>query len=685
MTNKSLSGRLRKAAGLYGNHIPIVAVLCVLCLIIFPMPTPMLDAALALNLTLSVLLLALSVYVPHALHLSTFPTLLLVTTLFRLGLNIASTRQILLNGYAGEIITTFGQLVVGGDVIVGFVVFIIIAIIQFVVIAKGSDRVAEVGARFSLDALPGKQMAIDADLRAGMLSKADAVERRRQLEQTSQFYGAMDGASKFVKGDAIAGLLIALINVIGGILIGSAVNGHPLADTARLYTVLTVGDGLVSQIPSLLISFAAGILITRVASIDSDTSVGTDIGNQIASQPKAMLAAALVAVGFALVPGFPAIAFLGLAAIFGVAAILIPRLRVTGSSKAPLSQHWARRDGASTTATPSDIGLSLPLRVRVAPALLSKFSSVELDRRLLVLRERFRETGVPYPGLRLSADSALATNSFAIDIDEVTVAQGKIEKAAESNAGGAMQRAARSAVSSRAVHGAEQVVTGEQELVDQIDQLICRKPWRFLGIQETSYLQEGLSRHFPQLVNLLTEKIPLFVLRDVLVELLKAGIGIRNLRAISEGLAKGSVHPSDIDGLVSAARIALASQISNAWCGEEKNIALVVLDPDLEAFLRQKCIASDSGKHIDLPVSEHRKFVQHVLSGMRSAWQQHKNAVLVTGHDLRRSVEDMLRGGDRSVTVLAVEEISDEVSISIVHTINADDMDMSTEHDMASR
>jgi type III secretion protein V len=674
-TNNSISGRLRKTVERYGDHLPIFTVLGVLCLIIFPLPTPVLDVALALNLTLSVLILALSIYVPHALHLSTFPTLLLVTTLFRLGLNIASTRQILLNGYAGEIITTFGRLVVGGNVIVGFVIFIIIAIIQFVVIAKGSDRVAEVGARFSLDALPGKQMAIDADLRAGMLTKADALERRRQLEQTSQFYGAMDGASKFVKGDAIAGLLIALINVIGGILIGSAVNGHPLAETARLYTVLTVGDGLVSQIPSLLISFASGILITRVASIDSETSVGADIGKQIAAQPKAMMAAAVVAVAFSLVPGFPLFAFLGVGILLASAAILIPRLRVTGNSKAQLNQHWARRDGS----TPGDVSMSLPLHVRVAPALLNRFNALELDRRLLALRERFCESGVPYPGLRLSGDSALEASNYAIDIDEVMIARGSIAATAESKIGRGIQRAARSAVSNESAAGVEKMVSGEAELVDAVTELVCRKPWHFLGIQETSYLQEGLSRHFPQLVQLLSEKIPLFLLRDVLVELLKSNISIRNLRAIAEGLTKGTTHASDFDGLVAAARNALASQISNVWCDVDKSLSLVVLSPALEAFLRRKLIVSDRGKRIDLHLNEHQRFSLRVVDGMRSVWQHHKNAVLITGHDLRSSVEELLRSSDMLTAILAVDEISDDVGYRIVHTIEVDDIDTELE------
>ncbi|KVD55019.1 type III secretion protein [Burkholderia ubonensis] len=668
MADKQYGRRLQNAFGRHVDSIPIIAVLGVLCLIIFPLPIPALDVALALNLTISVLILALSVYIPHALHLSTFPTLLLVATLFRLGLNIATTRQILLNGYAGDIITTFGKLVVGGDVVVGFVVFIIIAIIQFVVVAKGADRVAEVGARFSLDALPGKQMAIDADLRAGMISKADALERRRQLEQTSQFYGAMDGASKFVKGDAIAGLLIAIVNVVGGIVIGTAVNGHPLADTARLYTVLTVGDGLVSQIPSLLISFAAGILITRVASIDSATSVGADIGSQIASQPRAIFAAAVVAAGFALVPGFPTLAFLGLSVLLTLLAAMIPRLSVMGRGTALARQQWARREGVATTVVEGDLGSSVPLRVRLAPELFDQLKPLELDRLLLTLRERFRESGVPYPGLKLASDRSLTDLGYAVDIDEVAIADGQLERIPDD---GERKRG----LSLPSLPGRNDADVGSQialeaMLVGRIGDAICAKPWRFLGIQEASYLQDALSRHYPQLVNILADRIHLFVFRDVLVELLRTGVGIRNLRAIAEGLTKGSAQPNDLDGLVSSARQALSSQISGQWGGTERCIPIVVLAPELEAVLRQRLIASGQVKFIDLQVEEQHAFVQQVIADMQTTWRDHPGAVLVTGQDLRRSVEALLRGGERGVTVLAVEEISDEVTYRVLQTIS---------------
>ncbi|MGU8077168.1 FHIPEP family type III secretion protein [Burkholderia pyrrocinia] len=671
MVDKRYGRKIQHAFGRHVDSIPIVAVLGVLCLIVFPLPTSILDIALALNLTISVLILALSVYIPHALHLSTFPTLLLISTLFRLGLNIASTRQILLNGYAGDIITTFGKFVVGGDVVVGFVIFIIIAIIQFVVVAKGSDRVAEVGARFSLDALPGKQMAIDADLRAGMISKADALERRRQLEQTSQFYGAMDGASKFVKGDAIAGLLIAVVNVVGGIVIGTAVKGNPIGETARLYTVLTVGDGLVSQIPSLLISFAAGILITRVASIDSATSVGADIGGQIASQPRAIFTAAIVAAAFALVPGFPTLAFLGLAALLASLAALIPRLRVMGQSKVIARQHWARRDGVASAVIEGDLGSSVPLRVRLAPNLFDQLKPLELDHLLLGLRERFRESGVPYPGLKLGADPLLTELSYAIDIDEIVIADGYLEIGP-----GVSEHRRRLSLPGREDADHTTHISLDASLVDRISDAICAKPWRFLGIQEASYLQDALSRHYPQLVNLLAERIHLFVFRDVLVELLKTGIGIRNLRSIAEGLTRASAQPNDIDGLVSSARQALSSQISSLWAGQDRSIPIVVFAPDFEATLRQKLITTGHIKFIDFRVDEQHMFVQQVISEMQSVWNTHPGAVLVTGQDLRRSVETVLRGsGEQGVVVLAVEEISDEVAYRILHTITVGEIE----------
>ncbi|MDR6504012.1 type III secretion protein V [Burkholderia ambifaria] len=655
--------------------MPVIALVVVLALVIFPLPPLLLDFALAANITMASLVLALSLFVPHALHLSTFPTLLLITTLFRLGLNIASTRQILLDGYAGEIILAFGQLVVGGNVIVGLVVFIIIAIIQFIVVAKGSDRVAEVGARFSLDAMPGKQMSIDADVRAGTLNRAEAMARRRQLEQTSQFYGAMDGATKFVKGDAIAGLLIAFVNIVGGILIGTVMNGHPLADTAQRYTVLTIGDGLVSQIPSLLISFAAGILITRVASHDADTSVGADIGAQIAAQPKALFTSAAIAGGFALVPGFPTFAFLLMGIALTAGGIRVQRARMAGKSKAQTRRDWARGDGESAASAPVDTGLLCRLRMRVNGALLARLSVVELDRRLNALRDKFRETGVPYPGMRLSVDKALNEGAYTVEIDEVVIARGFVELPKRGRATAETMQRGISELGDEVGAMKQSGPTMETRLVDAAAEVICRRPWQFLGIQETSQLMDRLGQHSPRLVALVLERTTLPVLREVLITLLKAGLHIRNLRAIAEGVANSGADGGDVCGLVASARTALASQISMQWSNEDGELKVVVMSAPLEAFLRGRYVATAYDRHFDLNTDIYRRVIEELLDAIHEAWTIHPQAVLMTGADLRKALEDMLHNGEHGVAVVAVEELAEGHAFQIVRTVEIDGLE----------
>ncbi len=306
-------------------------IVAVIALMILPLPPFMLDTLIALNLSLSVILLMVSLYISSPLGLSTFPSLLLFTTLFRLSLNIAATRQILLHADAGDIIFTFGNLVVGGDIIVGIVVFLIIAIVQFIVIAKGAERVAEVGARFTLDAMPGKQMSIDADLRAGLIDKEEARTRRSLLERESHLYGAMDGAMKFVKGDAIAALIIAAVNIIAGLSVGTLRKGMDLGTALDTYSVLTVGDALVSQIPSLFVSIAAGVLITRVAdpARKQGEGLGGEIAEQIRAHPRALLIAAVVVTGLILVPGFPKLQFFALAAASWLCRLLVAARKTT--------------------------------------------------------------------------------------------------------------------------------------------------------------------------------------------------------------------------------------------------------------------------------------------------------------------------------------------------------------------
>ena len=318
-------------------------VVAVIVMMALPLPAWSLDMLVAVNIALAVLLLLVALFIPTPLAFSTFPAVLLVTTLFRISLNVATTRQILLHAHAGDIIAAFGRLVVGGSLVVGLVVFLIITVVQFIVVAKGAERVAEVSARFTLDAMPGKQMSIDADLRAGMLSQAEAVQRRRELVQESQFYGAMDGAMKFVKGDAIAGIVIVLVNLLGGIAIGTLSMGLGFGAAVQKFSVLSIGDGLVTQIPALFVSIAAGIAITRTAP-DGSANLGQQIGRQLGGQPRALLMSAGVMVLFAGVPGFPTFTFLGLAALLGVLGVTLTRTpRAQGQQRAEQGARGVRQ------------------------------------------------------------------------------------------------------------------------------------------------------------------------------------------------------------------------------------------------------------------------------------------------------------------------------------------------------
>ncbi|MCA9671634.1 MAG: FHIPEP family type III secretion protein, partial [Myxococcales bacterium] len=348
---------LRGALSRYSDLMLAGTVVGIVAMMIIPLPTLLLDILISANIAISVTLLLVSIYVSDALSIATFPSILLITTLLRLGLNVSSTRLILLQADAGQVIYSFGEFVVAGNLVVGVVVFLILTIIQFVVVAKGSERVAEVAARFTLDAMPGKQMAIDADLRGGAIDMDGARRQRAALQRESQLYGSMDGAMKFVKGDAIAGILITIINIVGGLLIGVLQRGMSAAEAGTIYTLLTVGDGLVSQIPALLISVAAGIVVTRVASEDKQGAhLGRDIGEQVLAQPRAIgIAAALLAL-LAIVPGLPTIPFLLLAAVAGAVAYGLTRRSAASRGRGVASARGAAgRSGSRAASDVADV------------------------------------------------------------------------------------------------------------------------------------------------------------------------------------------------------------------------------------------------------------------------------------------------------------------------------------------
>ncbi|MBU6191298.1 MAG: FHIPEP family type III secretion protein, partial [Betaproteobacteria bacterium] len=410
-----------------------VMIVAIIFMMILPLPTLAVDVLIGMNMTLSAVLLMVAMYLPTPLAFSSFPSVLLVTTLFRLGISIATTRLILLQGDAGSIIDTFGNFVVGGNLVVGLVVFLILTIVQFVVITKGAERVAEVAARFSLDAMPGKQMAIDGDMRAGTIDMDEAKRRRRAVEKESQLYGAMDGAMKFVKGDAIAGLIIVAVNLLGGILIGMLQRGMTAGKAMQTYSILSIGDGLISQIPALFISICAGIIVTRVQSDEGPSNVGKDIGSQIMAQPRALIIGGCIALGMGFIPGMPSFVFLMLGIpLIGMGIAMRPRRKIdekTGEiTEVPA---LAASDAAARKPTRGDgtdeFVPTVPLILDVADNLKGSLKAEELNDELIKIRRAlYFDLGVPFPGIQLRFNDRLEPNTYHVVLTEVPVAQGML-------------------------------------------------------------------------------------------------------------------------------------------------------------------------------------------------------------------------------------------------------------------
>jgi type III secretion protein V len=404
-----------------------ILIVAIIALMILPMPTPVVDALIAANLTIAVTLLMLSIYIPSALSLSSFPTLLLFTTLFRLSLNITTTRSILLYAFGGSIIDTFGNFVVAGNFVVGGVIFLIITIVQFLVIAKGAERVAEVGARFTLDAMPGKQMSIDADLRAGVIEMEEAQQRRSDVEKESQLYGAMDGAMKFVKGDAVAGLIVTAINIIGGLTIGVTQKGMSAGEAVQTYSILTIGDGLVSQIPALFISITAAVITTRVSS--TGNNLGDDIGVQVLGQPKALLVSGCITVAFGMIPGFPKVPFMVLGlGMAGIGYTLRQAAKMPEESPQPDYVAAMTADGQKAAPVRQDgeeFSVTVPLMIDVDARVQDSIDPQILNDELIRIRRAlYLDLGVPFPGINLRFNENLQNGSYMIMLQEIPVSQG---------------------------------------------------------------------------------------------------------------------------------------------------------------------------------------------------------------------------------------------------------------------
>jgi type III secretion protein V len=670
--------------GRFGGDIGIgVLIITVLGLIIAPVPLLVIDALLAVNLMISLLLLMVVMYVPSVVNLSTFPTLLLFTTLFRLALNIASTKAILLTAEAGHVIEAFGNLVVGGNVVVGFVVFIIITLVQFIVIAKGSERVAEVGARFTLDALPGKQMSIDADLRAGMITGEQARARRDLLAMESSLHGGMDGAMKFVKGDAIAGLVITGINILGGIAIGVVYFDMTAGEAATRFTVLSIGDAMVSQIPSLLICIAAGVLVTRVADerrAGHAVSVGEEIGEQLASNPQPLILAAVLLFGFAIIPGFPALPFLALVALLLVVAYRRSKKAKSqpGGSSTPLPALM--RDGpraAAPTILSKSREFTSPLSIQISPQISQALDVPGLDAAFARERDMLQETlGLPFPGIDVVIGRDLEPTAYRILIFDVPVDRGDLQPNAlllidadESVRGVCEQHGAACgqeltywiALPRRREIGTAAVIAHEEVLARHAIAALQRQAHLFMGVQEVQWILEKAQKDYPNLVAEAMKAMPTTKIAEVLRRLLEEQVPLRNVRAILESMVAWGSKEKDPLMLTEYARAELGRFLAHRASAGGGQLEAVMLDPAVEQTVRQSIKQTPAGNFLALPPETIEQIAESVLKLAGRAPQAAR--AVVTSMDIRRYVRKMLERKAPWLQVYSFQELGGHVEL----------------------
>ena len=674
----------------------------IIAMMIIPLPTVLLDVLLATNISLAVVLLLASIYVTQPIRMSTFPTILLITTLFRLGLNVSSTRLILLQADAGEVIRSFGHFVVAGNIVVGAIVFLILTLIQFIVIAKGSERVAEVAARFNLDAMPGKQMAIDADLRAGMIEQAEARSRRKTLERESQLYGSMDGAMKFVKGDAIAGIVITLINLIGGLIVGVYQMGMSSGEAIETYSLLTIGDGLVSQIPALVISTAAGMVVTRVASEDEESHLGQDISSQLLGQPKAIAIAAVTMLLLAAVPGLPWFPFLILGSICGFTAYsLLKRrraelpTRARGDPPGLLESFGAAFDDPDETFGDAETrSLVEPITVELSRGLtplVDRGGDGAIFAEVLVPRVReaiFRDLGVSLPAIRVRGDAPnVPAGSYRIQIKEVPLGAGDLPAdrvlalappgflaghelvAEEADLTGLEHRASwiPLADAPRARALGIPVVAGAELIAEHLEALLRRYAYEFVTIQETRGLLDALEVSHPHLVEELVPKpVTVPLLSEVLRRLVEEGINIRHLADILPVLAGWLKTEKDPVLLTEYCRVALKRQITHQFAGTSGALSAIVLDPEIEQCVSEAIQRTDSGSYLALEPDLSQDILVAAHRALEPALAAGEPAVLLTSMETRRFVRKLLEVELPGVTVLSYQELAPDLDIQPV-------------------
>ncbi len=678
----------------HSDAIIVVLILAILGSMVLPVPPFLLDILLTTSITLSLIMLMATVYINNPLQISAFPSLLLIATLFRLSLNVATTRRILLHGHegpdaAGKLIESFGQFVVGGNYIVGIIVFIVLVTINFIVITKGTERISEVGARFTLDAMPGKQMAIDADLNAGLIDEQEAKRRREEIAKEADFYGAMDGASKFIRGDAVAGIIITLINIVGGIAIGTLQQGMDIATAAANFTLLTVGDGLVSQIPSLITSTAAGLMVTRAV---SETNLGKEIFSQLTSYPKAlyMTAGALFIIG--IVPGMPFVPFATLASILAITAYMMQlemknrEVQEAEEKAKELLQQSSEEEEEEFVVQPETIAFEIGYGLI---PLVDESQGGEMIKRIKSLRKQLsRELGLLVPLIHIKDNLELGSGEYRILIKGIEVARGEVHPGKylaidTGNTRGKIE----GIETTEPTFGLKAYWIDEKDrdkakmlgytvvdiptvIITHLSEVIKAHSYEILGRSETKELVEALAKRYPIVKEIVPEQVSYSILHRVLQNLLKENIPIKDLLSIIEALADNITKTTDTDVLTELVRESLSRLITSIYAKDGVLYAMV-MDSKSEEYLYEK-IKEYNGNLPPIDPQKLQNFIVQINANMEKFIVQQRTPVLLTSSNVRRYVRKLIEPYLANVAVLSYNEVEPKTKLNIVAKVTFD-------------
>ncbi len=673
--------------------VPLM-LLGLLAMVTLRIPPFLLDVSFTFNIALALVVLLVSVYSLRPLEFASFPSILLVATLLRLALNVASTRVVLLDGHAGgdaagKVIQAFGEVVVGGNYVVGLVVFIILVIINFVVVTKGAGRISEVSARFTLDAMPGKQMAIDADLNAGIIDQDEARTRRQDVASEADFYGSMDGASKFVRGDAVAGILILLINIVGGLAIGMTQHGLSFADAIQRYTLLTIGDGLVAQIPSLLLSTAAAIMVTRV---NSEHDMSQEILNQLFSDPKALTVSALILFVLGVIPGMPHLVFLGLAFFAGILAWRIFQRKKVQRDADKIPEAALPTEPLSSVevgwddVTPVDV-LGLEVGYRLIP-LVDRAQSGELLSRIKGVRKKLsQDLGFLIPSVHIRDNLDLLPNTYRLTLMGVALAEaeiypdkwlaidpgevfGKVEGiSTQDPAFGLDAIWIEESEKDNAQAMGYTVVDASTVVATHLNQLMQDHAAELIGHDEVQQLLDLLAQSSPKLAEqLVPASVSLSALLKILQNLLREKVPVRDIRTIAETIIEATPVSTDNEYLTSVTRVALGRMIVQTIYGQAENLDVITLDPELEQLLMKSLQQGGAETPVIEPGMAER--LQHsIIDAAQRQEVAGKPAVLLLAGTVRGLLARFVRSTRQQIHVLSYEEIPDQKQITVVSTI----------------